>query len=479
MLGLVRHIHFVGIGGIGMSGLAEILLTQGFRISGSDLVESPMIQRLRQRGAQIFIGHHPDHVGNADVLVYSSAVDPATNPEVQAAKQRHIPVIRRAEMLAEISRLKYTIAVAGTHGKTTTTSMVGLVLLQAGIDPTIVVGGRVSNFGNTNARLGAGEWIVVEADEYDRSFLQLAPVVAVVTTVEEEHVDVYPTEQVLLQAFAEFANKVPFYGSVIACLDDPGVTRVLPMIQKRVRTYGTVRQSEVRAVAIQQQHFHTRFEVWCGEELLGRISLRVPGLHNVRNALAAVTVGLELQIPFETIQQALQSYTGVARRLERKGTFAGVPVFDDYAHHPTEVRVTLETLRQLFPAHRIVCIFQPHTYSRTQRFYTAFAQALLDADVVLLMEVYPAREAPMQGVSSRLIGEAAQKLGHQAIQYVEDPEQIPELLKRLLLPQDVIVTIGAGSVWKVAERLVQQSSAEVQQGSAVGALAQVQSSGQS
>jgi len=460
VFGVVRHIHFVGIGGVGMSGLAAILLQQGFVITGSDLAESAAVERLRAQGAKIFIGHRPEHIGSADVVVYSSAVDPETNPEVVAARKQKIPVIRRAEMLAEVSRLRYTIAVAGTHGKTTTTSMTGLVLLQAGLDPTIIVGGRLSNFGNTNARLGKGEWIVVEADEYDRSFLQLSPVIAVITTVEEEHVDIYPTRQELLQAFEEFANKVPFYGAVVACLDDPGVRELLPVIHRKIRTYGTVRQSDVRAEKIQQRGFRSYFEVFAEEEMLGTVELAVPGIHNVRNALAAIAVGLELQIPFEVIREGLTRYTGVARRLEHKGTFHDIPVFDDYAHHPTELKVTLETLRQIFPHRRIVCVFQPHTYTRTQRFYREFARALLDADVAILTAVYPAREQPIPGVDSRLICEEAQKLGHRSVECGENFDHIIALLERMLTPNDVVITVGAGSVWQIAERLTQLAAAE-------------------
>lgn len=444
----VRHVHFVGIGGIGMSGLAEILLQQGFCVSGSDLVASENTEYLERKGARIFYGHDAAHIEGADVVVYSSAVNPAENPETRAAQERGIPVLRRAEMLAEIARLKYCLAIAGTHGKTTTTSLCGLMLIRAGMDPTVIVGGRLRGLGGSNARLGQGEWIVVEADEYDRSFLCLLPTIAVITNVEEEHLDIYADRQQVLDAFVHFANNVPFYGMVALCIDDPGVKEVLPRLSRKVRTYGLSPQSDVRARRIRLHERSSQFEVYADGELLGELRLSVPGMHNVRNALAAVLVGMQLQIPFDTIRAALEEFTGVYRRFEIVGERGGVLFVDDYAHHPTEVRATLQAARQGWDR-RIVCVFQPHTYTRTRDFADEFGKAFDEADVLIVTDVYPAREQPIPGVDGELIARAARRSGHRQVYYAPTLEQVAELLPTLLRPGDMLLTLGAGNVGKL------------------------------
>lgn len=441
----VRHIHFVGIGGIGMSGLAEILLQQGFRVSGSDLVASENTEYLEQKGARIFYGHDPSHIEGADVVVYSSAVNAQENPEVCAARERGIPVLRRAEMLAEVARLKYCLAIAGTHGKTTTTSLCGLVLMRAGLDPTVIVGGRLRGLGGSNARLGRGEWIVVEADEYDRSFLWLLPTIAVVTNIEEEHLDVYADRSDILDAFARFANNVPFYGLVVACVDDDGVKELLPRLSRKVRTYGLSPQSDVRGRRVRLAERSAQFEVVVAGESLGEVTLRVPGVHNVRNALAAILVGLELGIPFPTIREALEEFTGVYRRFEIVGERDGILFVDDYAHHPTEVRATLQAARQGWDR-RLVCVFQPHTYTRTRDFAAEFGKAFEEADVLVVTDVYAAREQPIPGVTGELIVQAARRSGHRAAFYAPTLEEAAALVEELLQPGDMLLTLGAGNI---------------------------------
>lgn len=444
----VRHIHFVGIGGIGMSGLAEILLQQGFRVSGSDLVASENTEYLEQKGALIFYGHDAAHIEGAEVVVYSSAVNPQENPETVAAAERGIPVLRRAEMLAEVARLKYCLAIAGTHGKTTTTSLVGLLLIRAGFDPTVIVGGRLRGLGGSNARLGRGEWIVVEADEYDRSFLYLLPTIAVVTSIEEEHLDIYTDRHDILDAFARFANNVPFYGLVVACIDESGVKDLLPRLSRKVRTYGLSPQSDVRGRRVRLHERSAQFEVSIGGEWIGAVTLRIPGLHNVRNALGAIAVGWELGIPFETIRQALEEFTGVYRRFEIVGEQEGVLFVDDYAHHPTEVRATLHAARHGWDR-RLVCVFQPHTYTRTRDFANEFGKAFDEADVLIVTDVYPAREQPLPGVTGELVAQAARRSGHRAVYYVQTLEEAAEVASLLLQPGDMLLTLGAGNISKL------------------------------
>ncbi|MBU3699265.1 MAG: UDP-N-acetylmuramate--L-alanine ligase [Candidatus Kapabacteria bacterium] len=449
----VSRIHFVGIGGSGMSGIAEILLSQGFAVSGSDLAESATTEHLASMGAVIYKGHAASNIEGAEVVVYSSAVRPTENPETLAALERKIPVIRRAEMLSEVSRLKYTLAIAGTHGKTTTTSMCGLVMMKAGLDPTVIVGGRLTGLGGSNARLGAGDWVVLEADEYDRSFLQLLPTIAVVTNIEADHLDIYSDLDDIKGAFTEFANKVPFYGAALVCLDDPGVRDVMPDIKRVIITYGTTPQCDVRASNISYSEQSSAYDLTYRGEPLGRIVLNVPGEHNVLNSLAACGMALQCAVAPDVIRQALAEFGGVYRRFEIKGeTPDGVLVIDDYAHHPTEIQATLEAARNGWNR-RIVAVFQPHTYSRTRDFYKEFATSFDNADVIVLMDVYPAREQPIEGVSGRIIADAARDAGHRHVHYAERLEDVSETLKDLLRPGDILLTMGAGDVWRVGSKL--------------------------
>ncbi len=448
MFASVRNIHFVGIGGIGMSGIAEILIDQGFRVSGSDLQRSESTDYLASLGAVIYEGHSAEHVHNADVVVYSSAVRLTENPETTEALLRNIPTIRRAEMLGEVTRLNYCLAIGGTHGKTTTTSMCGLVLMKGGLDPTVIVGGRLKGLGGTNARLGHGEWTVVEADEYDRSFLQLLPTIAVITNVEEDHTDIYKDLDDLRTTFAEFAGKVPFYGYVALCLDDPHTMELLPAINKPKVTYGLTPQCEVRAVDITFRQRSSRSTVLYNDEPMGTMELNIPGLHNIKNALASVAVGLKLGIPFEIIADALREFSGVYRRFEVKGERQGVLVIDDYAHHPTEVLATLQATRDGWN-NRIICVFQPHTFTRTRDFYADFGKSFGNADVLIVTDVYPAREQPIEGVTGELVAHAARQFGHRNVHYLPHKEEITDLLESLVREGDIVLTLGAGDIWKV------------------------------
>jgi UDP-N-acetylmuramate--alanine ligase len=453
----IRHIHFTGIGGIGMSGIAEILLNQGFAVSGSDLSSTDITQRLASLGATIHTGHAPENVAGADVLVYSSAVS-ADNPELVEAQRRKIPCIRRAEMLAEVMRLHYGIAVAGTHGKTTTTSMLGLVLIHAGQDPTVIVGGKLHAFGGTNARLGRGEFMVVEADEFDRSFLQLNPVIAVLTTLEEEHLDIYANLEDLEQAFIEFAGKVPFYGFVTLCLDEPALQEILPRIARKVITYGMSPQADYQVIDVSQQANRTSFTVLHDGVELGRMTLGVPGEHNVRNAMAAVVVSLQLGVPFESIGEALAGFTGAFRRFEVKGEVGDVMVIDDYAHHPTEVRETLRGIKAGWKR-RVVCVFQPHTYTRTRDFYRDFGRSFMHADVLVVTDIYPAREKPIQGITGGLIAEAAQMFGHRDVRYVADKAAVPAALAEIVRTGDIVITMGAGDIYRYGAQYLETLTA--------------------
>lgn len=448
----IKHIHLVGIGGIGMSGIAEILISQGFTVSGSDLNESETTERLAQVGVQIMIGHHENHILDADVVVYSSAVKPLENPETKAAIEQHKPIIRRAEMLSELSRLNYCLAVAGTHGKTTTTSMVGMALMKAGMDPTVIVGGRLRGLGGSNARLGQGDWIVLEADEYDRSFLQLLPTVAIITNVEADHLDIYSDLDDVCGAFTEFANKVPFYGTACVCLDDAGVRSILPRISKVVVTYGLGNDCDVRAINVTFQERSSTFTLVHHNQTLGTITLKVPGEHNVRNALAACAAGLVCHTPFEALRDALSEFTGVYRRFEIKGEVNGILVVDDYAHHPTEVRSTLAAARRGWNR-RIVAVFQPHTYTRTRDFAKDFAASFTDADVLIVTDVYAARETPIKGISGATIADAARAAGHPNVHYVPSLHAVPATLVNLTNKGDMVMTLGAGDVWKLARDL--------------------------
>lgn len=450
-----RKVHMIGIGGIGMSGIAEVLLAMNFKVSGSDKLLSETTDRLQNLGAEIFEGHSEENIkDDVDVVVYSSAVT-QDNVEIIEAKRRKIPVIRRAEMLAELMRLKYGIGIAGTHGKTTTTSMVGLVMLEGGFDPTVIVGGKLSGFGGTNARLGYGEFIVVEADEFDRSFLQLTPTIAVITTMDSEHLDIYKDLDDIKEAFIEFANKVPFYGFVVLCLDEESLQDILPYLKRKVITYGLTSQADVRAYDISFNRNQSNFKVRYKDEYLGEINLKIPGLHNVKNSLVAVTIAKELGINFDVIKSALNKFTGVYRRFEIKGEVNNILVIDDYAHHPTEVSTTLSAIRSGWER-RIVAVFQPHLYTRTRDFYKDFAKSFLNSDVFICTDVYPAREDPIQGISGQLITDAATKFGHKNVVYIKEKELIPDELMKYVKEGDIVITMGAGDIYKFGEKFLEK-----------------------
>ncbi|PEN13254.1 UDP-N-acetylmuramate--L-alanine ligase [Longibacter salinarum] len=454
-LGRIRRVHMVGIGGIGMSSIAEVLLNRGYRVSGSDLATSEVTKHLEELGAEVYKGHAAEQVGDADVVVYSSAIDPSDNPETLEAESRRISLIPRAEMLGELMRMKFGVGVAGTHGKTTTTSMIGLVTKDGGFDPTVIVGGKVTAFGS-NAVTGEGDIIVIEADEYDRTFLRLTPSLAVITNIEEDHLDIYDGLEDIQNAFTQYANSVPFFGAAILCLDDPNVQAIVGRIERRVLTYGTTRQAEVRAVDIRREELQTHFQVEVRGERMGEITLNVPGMHNVQNALAAVAVGVELDVPFDHIRDGLAAYDGVRRRFQKIGEAAGRIVLDDYAHHPTEIEATLDAASQGFPDRRIVAVFQPHLYSRTRDFQEGFARSFFNADVLVVTDVYKAREAPIDGVSGKQIADRAREYGHRSVHYVSDKDNLPDRLTEITADGDVVLMMGAGDIWRYSRDFADQ-----------------------
>jgi len=446
-----QHIHLVGIGGSGMSGIAEVLLSSGYAVSGSDLKATPVTSRLEKLGAKIYEGHQAANVHGAHVVVISSAVR-ADNVEVIEAHRLKIPVIPRAEMLAELMRLKYGIAVAGAHGKTTTTSMVASVLAAAGLDPTFVVGGRVNHAGS-NARVGQGDYMVVEADESDRSFLLLAPVVAVVTTIDREHLDQYHSLEEIQSVFLEFVNRVPFYGSVILCLDEPNVQAMLPSVKRPVITYGTTSQADLVISDVKLKGLASEFRLTYRGEDLGIFNLpSPPGIHNVRNAAAAAAVALSLNVPADLIRAGLEKFSGVGRRFEVKGLYAGVTLIDDYGHHPAEIRATLEAARGC-GYKRLLVLFQPHRYTRTQFLWDDFCRAFNDGDVLVLTEIYAASEHPIEGITGERLAEAISAAGHKNVVFTSTMQAGVEFMLREARPGDAILTIGAGSVGRVLDQL--------------------------
>jgi UDP-N-acetylmuramate--alanine ligase len=448
------HIHFVGIGGIGMSGIAELLLNLGYKVSGSDLKSSDITERLIRFGGTIFRGHKADQVEGANVVVVSSAVD-ETNPEVQAARQQSVPVIPRAEMLAELMRLKYSIAVAGAHGKTTTTSIVSAVLDRGGLDPTVVIGGKLKSI-DTNARLGEGEFIVAEADESDGSFLKMSPAIAVVTNIDREHLDHYDDLDDIKSAFLNFIDRIPFYGLAVLCLDNEPVQDLIPEIKKRYTTYGMSAQADIQAKNVLFEGLNSKFSLYRQGELLGDIRLNLPGLHNVYNSMASVAVGLELSIPFETIKGALETLEGVQRRLEIKGEINDITVVDDYGHHPTEIKATLQAAKDAWPDRRIVVVFQPHRYTRTQALFDDFTRSFYQSDVLLVLPIYSAGEEIIEDIDSLSMCEGIQQHGHKKVICRETLAAVATELKEILLPGDVLLTLGAGDVWKVGEILLDE-----------------------
>ena len=453
----IRRVHFVGIGGSGMSGIAEVLLNLGYRVSGSDLVESDTTLRLQRLGAEVVMGHRSENLRDADVVVISSAVR-KDNPEVIAAHERIIPVIPRAEMLAELMRMKYGVAIAGTHGKTTTTSMIATVLAHGGLDPTAVIGGKLNSFGS-NAKLGQGELLVAEADESDGSFLKLSPTIAVVTNIDPEHLDHYRNLEEIQKAFLEFINKVPFYGLAILCLDQENVQALIPQVQKRYVTYGLSSQANFRAADISYHGLTTSFRVFANERELGQISIQMPGLHSVYNALAAIATASELDVNFEVVRQALGSFSGVQRRFQIKGEWDGVMVVDDYGHHPTEIKATLSAAKNGW-GRRTVVVFQPHRYSRTRDLFKEFLTAFNQADVLFLTGIYPAGEDPIPGVDVQGLYEGIKGHGHKDVTLALDKSAILDRLLPRLKPGDMVFTLGAGDVWKTGEALIKKLKTE-------------------
>ncbi len=452
MYGKIQKIHFVGIGGIGMSGIAEVLINLGYQVSGSDLKESEITRRLEMLGGTISYGHRKENLAEVDVVVTSTAVKP-DNPEVEEAHRRKIPVIPRAEMLAELMRMKYGIAIAGTHGKTTTTSMVATVLSHGDIDPTVVIGGRLDSIGS-NAKLGQGQFLVAEADESDGSFLKLSPTIAVVTNVDADHLDYYRDLDEIRATFIDFINKVPFYGLVVLCLDDENLQGMIPQVKKRLVTYGLSSQADFQAAEIRHVGDRTTFQVLFRGEVLGPLSIRMPGRHNVLNALSAVAVGMELDMPFAAIAEGFKDFGGVGRRFEIKGEPADVMIVDDYGHHPVEIKATLGAARSGW-SRRVVAVFQPHRYTRTKALFDEFVTAFYQADHLVVMDVYAAGESPIPGVSAEKLAAGISGHGHKSCCFTGTAEATIEHLLAVVQPGDIVITLGAGNVWQVGEELLQ------------------------
>ncbi len=452
MYGKIKRIHFVGIGGIGMSGIAEVLLNMGYEITGSDIGQSSTVKRLKDLGADITIGHSAKNVDGAGVVVVSSAIRD-DNPEVIRAVETNIPVIPRAEMLAELMRLRYGIAVAGSHGKTTTTSMIAAVLSYGKLDPTIVVGGKVKSMG-TNARLGSGNFMVVEADESDGSFLRLSPVISVLTNIDEEHMDYYKDMAELEGAFMSFLNKIPFYGLSVLCVDCPRVEALSKDFNKRSITYGFDNGAELRAENVTISGFQTDFLVIFRDSPLGTVTLNVPGRHNAQNALAAIAVGMELGMSFDDVRLGLAEFRGIERRLQVKGEAGGIVVIDDYAHHPREIEVTLSALKESHDG-RVVVIFQPHRYSRTKLLFDEFVKVLAQTDMLYIMDIYSAGEDPIEGITTESLYESIKKEGQNNITHLQGDDMIQSVVGSLQ-PNDLVITLGAGNVWAFGEKIVEE-----------------------
>ncbi len=445
-----RTIHFVGIGGIGMSGIAEVLNNLGYKIQGSDLRRSSVTDRLEELGVKIFIGHNEENVKRAEIVVVSSAIN-EKNPEVKTALNKGIPVIKRAEMLSELMRMKYGIAIAGTHGKTTTTSMVGTILNNAEFDPTIVIGGKLDSLGS-NAKLGKGEFLVAEADESDGSFLLLNPTIAVITNIDPEHLDYYKNGiEEIKDTFVQFVNKIPFYGVAVVCLDHENVQEILPKIKKRVISYGFLAQADVKAENIKQEGFSTEFTVVIKNKNMGKITINMPGIHNVYNALAAISVAWELDIDFNIIQEALNRFSGVNRRFYIKGEINDTLIIDDYAHHPVEIKATLKAAKGFNK--RIIAVFQPHRYSRTKELLEQFATAFYNADKLIITDIYAASETPIKDITAKAVFEKIKEYGHKDVHYIPGFEDISEFLYNVI-EKDLVITLGAGDIWKVGEMLL-------------------------
>ena len=442
----IRRIHMVGIGGAGMSGIAEVLLNQGYEVSGSDMSDSAVVRHLRDLGAHVAVGHAAENVGDVQVLVKSTAINDE-NPELVEARRRNIAIIPRAEMLAELMRLRQGIAIAGTHGKTTTTSLTASIFDTAGLDPTVIIGGRLNAYG-TNAHLGHGEYLIAEADESDGSFLCLLPIINVVTNVDEDHLDHYKTRQGIDDAFVQFMNNVPFYGLNIVCGDDPGVRALLARVKRPVLTYGFAEDNVLRAVPL-ECGVRNNFEVWRNGVKLGQVSLPQPGRHNMLNALAAIGAAMEVDISFEKCAEGLNGFGGVGRRFEFKGEKGGVTVVDDYGHHPAEIAATLATARQVFPGRRIVAAFQPHRFSRTQAHFGEFCKVFDNVDQLLLTEIYAASEKPIPGVSGQSLAQGIRQVSITPVEYYQTLNDLAAALPNVLREGDVLLTLGAGSITRL------------------------------
>lgn len=449
----VKCIHFVGIGGIGMSGIAEVLVNLGYNVGGSDVQPSDTTARLQKIGAKVIIGHAAENIGNADVLVTSTAVK-ENNPEVMEAHRRNIPVIPRAEMLAELLKMKFSVAVSGSHGKTTTTSMISTILAEGDLDPTMVIGGKLASIGS-NARLGDGEIIVAEADESDGSFLKLSPTIAVITNIDREHLDYYPDIAEIKEAFLKFANIVPFYGCTVVCVDNAHVREILPSIKRRMITYGIETPADYSALDIKFKKRKTCYTLVCKGEKQGPVELMVPGLFNVYNSLAAIAVARELNLDFATIKEGLKSFSGVQRRMEIKGRVGDITVVDDYGHHPTEIKATLAAMRQIWKD-RLIVIFQPHRFTRTKALFEEFTKAFDEVDILIMNDIYPASEEPIAGINSAVLCEAIRKAGKTHVEYIPKTEDIIEYLLKTVQEKDTVATIGAGSIYKIGEAFIKQ-----------------------
>ncbi len=457
MFGKTRHIHLVGIGGAALSGIAKILLSSGFRVSGSDIRQSEVLNQLSDLGGKVFVGHSSSQLSDADVVVVSPAIPP-DNPEIIAAKERKIPVIRGAEMLAEIMRMKFSVAISGTHGKTTTTAMTAAVLEEGELDPTVVVGGKLVSL-KSNARMGKGDFMVVEADEAYGSIKKFFPTIAVVTSIDLDHLDYYKDVAEMGETFLKFINKVPFYGVAVLCLDQENIQHLIPRIEKRFRTYGLNTRADLVAGDIRFAGASAIYNVKENGNVLGNIHLKMPGHHNISNSLAAISVGLELDIPFDKIKRALDSFQGVHRRFEIIGEVNGVLVVDDYAHNPAKIRATFSAARASFDR-KIVAVFQPHRYQRVKHLAEEFSQSFYQTDVLIVTDIYGADEKPIEGVTADKLALAIRENGHRDVTYIADKEQIADYLLNIVKPNDIVITVGAGDVWKVGRQLLDKLSTE-------------------
>ena len=451
--GKAKHIHFVGIGGIGMSGIAELLINLGYEVSGSDLKDSPMTRRLASLTGVVFKGHNEEHIEGADVVVYSSAVA-SENPEIQEAKKRSIPVIPRAEMLAELMRLKYGVAIAGAHGKTTTTSMVASILTCGHLDPTVVIGGRLDIWGGSNAKLGQGDILVAEADESDGSFLALSPAIAVVTNIDHEHMDHYGDMESIRETFISFINDIPFYGTAILCLDNEEIQGIIPRLKKRYLTYGMTSQADLKGRDLEKEKLGISFEALYHNNSLGRIVVGIPGEHNMLNALAATAVGLELDLDIGVIKEGLKNLGGLARRFQLKGQKKDILVLDDYGHHPTEITATLKTAKECWPERRLIVVFQPHRYTRTEALFDRFVISFNEADVLIVTPIFSAGETAIDGVTAEGLSQGIKEHGHRDVILSPTQEDALSTLLSILRPRDLVITLGAGDIHQLGVRLL-------------------------